>query len=145
MKRALVIVPAALLGAVFILHYLPIGRPVDLVFGYYVQTVCAAALIVGSVLLLRRTRSVPAALCLIGSIGYFIFWSLHALGERIWDSEVRTLDGCIYVHWSLCTLENWAALATLCFPIGFVWSALLPRNAPNHAMERTVDRNAPDS
>jgi hypothetical protein len=121
MKRALILIPAALLTAV------------------------AGAFIAGSPLLLRRRRDGAAALCLVGSIGYFIFGGLQSLGDVIWDSEVRTLDGCIYVHWSLCTLENWAALATLCFPIGFVWSALLPRDAPNQAMERTADRGSLDS
>ena len=106
-------------GALIFLRY----RAENIVLSPSVQMVLSLLFVLGSVLLLRRRCGAPALLLLIGSAGWTVFWALDVFSDYTWSKEPGPLDGCLYRHWSLCTLHFIGAVATLCLPIGFLWFA----------------------
>jgi hypothetical protein len=124
MKSAAISVVVALSAGVIVLYLFAHGRPENIVLSPYLQLVLSILLGVGSLLLFRRGGGPAAFLLVIGSAGWFVFWSLNAFSEYTFTKEPGPLDGCIYRHWSLCILEHVGVVATLCFPIGFLWLAL---------------------
>jgi hypothetical protein len=86
------------------------------------QTVLSLLVAVGSLLVYRRFKDAPTILLLVGSIAQFIVFAgsaftSHAVTQE-WISPASSFWPCWnFVHWV-------AAVATLCFPLGFLWYAL---------------------
>jgi len=135
LKRPLFVVLIGFAAAIVVLFSLRYPAEYVVVLSQF-QVVLVLLLAVGSLLLVRNVRGAPTILCLVGSIGYLIFWLLEALPhEYTWSHTPQELQpGCVFRHWSLCFLHRTSSIATLCFPIGFLWFAV--RMARQHLTNR---------
>jgi hypothetical protein len=91
-------------------------------------------------LLFRRfyaKRSAPVLLLLIGSVGCFVIFGLHAFGS--YTQEV-ILDGMGWTHSTFAWLDSAASVATICLPLGLFLFIREWRASPNPALQPTADR-----
>jgi hypothetical protein len=84
--------------------------------------VFSAAVAFGSVLIYRRFRDVPTLLLLIGSLANFIIFAGSAWSSHAVTNDWTPIDSFAFRSWLF--LHAVAAVAALCFPVGFVWHAL---------------------
>jgi hypothetical protein len=135
LKRSLQVILVGLAAVIAVLFFGRYPAEYAVVLAQF-QVVLVLLLAVGSLLLVRNVPGAPTILCLVGSVGYLIFWLLEALPhEYTWSHTPQELQpGCVFRHWSLCFLHRTSSIATWCFPIGFLWFAI--RVARQHLTNR---------
>ena len=86
------------------------------------QTVLSLLIAVGTVLLYRRFKDAATLLLLIGAVAHFLVFAGSAFTSHA-ATHAWIAPSSSFWH-LLVWPHSLAVLATLCFPVGFVWHAL---------------------
>jgi hypothetical protein len=99
--------------------------------------------VVGAVLLWKRTRHASALVQLVAASLLVMDWAITGIYELA--SESNTWLGTRFWSEPFQTVRHFTvSVALVVFPIAYLWYAFTQK-ASNHAMERTSDRSAPHS
>jgi hypothetical protein len=95
-------------------------QPLEIVFREDMQLLLWLMVVVASVFLFTKARGWPAFVLFIGSMAHFLVSAVLFIAEL---GSIAS-DSPFWQHWGVLLLQNSSAIATLCFPIGFLWYVL---------------------
>jgi len=94
---------------------------VSVLFRAEPQTVFSLLVAVGSLLVYRRFKNAPTIVLLVGAVAQFIVFAGSAFTSHAATQAWFAPDSSLWLYWDV--VHSVAAVATLCFPIGFLWFA----------------------
>ena len=86
------------------------------------QTIFAAAVAVGSLLIYRRFKDAPTLLLLVGAIAQFVIFAGGTLSYYAVTRDWIVLGSFLFNCWLL--VHAVAVILAICFPVGLAWHAL---------------------
>jgi hypothetical protein len=115
-------------------------EPLDYIGYLPLQLALSLVVSVASIIMLRRVGGWPAILLVVGSVGYLLVTAQNTLFMYDYSYHWISLPA-FWEHWSMLLFFRISGLASLCFPVGFLWFSLRLTRASNKAMQRTAPRS----
>jgi hypothetical protein len=105
------------------------------------QLALSLVVAVASIILFRHSGGWPGILLVVGSVGYLLVTAQNTFFMYATEHNWISLQSRLWEHWSVSLFFRISGLASLCFPVGFLWFALRASRASNQAMQRTAPRS----